>query len=104
MPESAPKRLSALLCFVVAAPLFAAAYTQAPLYYSNQNQYVLHGLADAGEGLLAHDWLAKTKDPTPVFSALVALTVRVLPPWAFHVYYAPFFGAYAVSLTLVFAW
>src|SRR2546430_16036943 len=103
MPESAPtagaRALRGVILFLVASPLFAAAYTQAPLYYSNQNQYFLHGLAYAGEGLLAEDWLAKTRDPTPVFSALVALTVRVLPPWAFHVYYALFFGAYAVSLT-----
>ena len=38
--------------------LFALAYTQAPLYYSNQNQYLLHGLATAGYGHLDGDWLA----------------------------------------------
>ena len=51
---------------------FAVAYTQSPLFYSNQNQYLLHGLAKGGYGHLSHDWLANTHDPTPVFSALVA--------------------------------
>src|SRR5438128_7216158 len=106
MPESAPtagaRALRGVILFLVAAALFAAAYTQAPLYYSNQNQYFLHGLADAGEGLLEEDWLAGTKDPTPVFSALVSVTARMLHPWVFHIYYALFFGAYAVALILLF--
>src|SRR5436190_6480308 len=84
--------------FLLGSILFAAAYCQAPLYYSNQNQYFLHGLAEAGEGLLADDWLAKTRDPTPVFSGLVAVTGRSLHPWAFHVYYALLFGAYAAAM------
>src|SRR2546423_1575197 len=92
------KNVSAELEFLAAAPLCAAAYTQAALYYSNQNQSFLHGLAHAGEGLLAEDWLAKTNDPTPVFSALVTITARLLHPWAFHLYYALFFGAYALAL------
>lgn len=52
--------------------LFALAHTQSPLYYSNQNQYLLHGLAMAGHGHLGTDWLANTRDPTPLFSAIVA--------------------------------
>jgi hypothetical protein len=72
------------------------------LYYSNQNQYFLHGLARAGEGLLAEDWLAQTLDPTPVFSALVALTARYLHPWLFYLYYALLQGAYAAALLALF--
>lgn len=30
--------------------VFALAYAQSPLYTSNQNQYFLHGLAQAGYG------------------------------------------------------
>jgi hypothetical protein len=82
---------------------FAAAYGQAPLYYSNQNQYFLHGLAAAGDGLLREDWLANTLDPTPVFSGLVALTARFLHPWAFHVYHGLLLAAYAAALLGVFA-
>lgn len=47
------------------------AYGQSPLYTSNQNQYFLHGLAQAGVGQLQADWLAGTRDPTPLFSLLV---------------------------------
>src|SRR5262245_30253555 len=82
---------------------FAAAYGQAPLYYSNQNQYFLHGLAQAGDGLLREDWLANTLDPTPLFSGLVAFTARFLYPWAFHLYHGLLLAAYAAALLGVFA-
>src|SRR3989442_5843934 len=102
MPESALKpgarALRGVILFLLAAALFAAAYTQAPLYYSNQNQYFLHGLARAGEGELRHDWLANTRDPTPLFSTLVELTARSLHPWIFHVYYALLLGGYAAAM------
>lgn len=65
---------------------FALAYSQAPLYTSNQNQYFLHGAARAGLGFLSEDWLANTADPVPVFSLLVEWTYRLLPLWAFYGY------------------
>jgi hypothetical protein len=65
---------------------FAVAHTQSPLYYSNQNQYLLHGAALADHGHLAHDWLANTRDPTPLFSALVAAAFSV-HPWLLQVAY-----------------
>lgn len=68
-----------------AGVLFAIAHTQSPLYYSNQNQYFLHGLADAGYGYLDQDWLANTDEPTPLFSAFVSLSFRTLGPWVFQV-------------------
>lgn len=86
------------LLFLCGAAVFAAAYGQAPLYYSNQNQYFLHGLAAAGAGELRHDWLANTRDPTPLFSGLVAFTARFLHPWLFHVYYGLLLGVYAATL------
>jgi hypothetical protein len=89
--------------FLHGAALFAFAYCEAPLYYSNQNQYFLHGLAAAGDGLLREDWLANTRDPTPVFSALVALTARFLHPAAFYVYHALLLGAYAAAMLGLFA-
>ena len=70
----ADARFSTLL-----ALLFALAYTQPALYYSNQNQYYLHGAAQAGVGDLARDWLANTRDPAPLFTALVALAERTAP-------------------------
>ncbi len=96
------KPLRTLVLFVVGTAVFATAYCQAPLYYSNQNQYFLHGLANAGEGLLKEDWLAGTWDPTPVFSGLVAFSVRWLHPWTFHFYYALLQGVYAAAMVGLF--
>src|SRR5205807_2098093 len=80
-----------------------AAYGQAPLYYSNQNQYFLHGLAEAGCGTLDEDWLANTLDPTPLFSAAVALTARFLDVRAFHLAHALLQGVYAAAMLAIFA-
>jgi hypothetical protein len=100
MDSKAPSRrpLRAILLFLLGSAVFAVAYCQAPLYYSNQNQYFLHGLANARRGLLASDWLASTRDPTPVFSALVTFTVEYLHPAAFYLYHALLLGAYAAAL------
>ena len=90
-------RSIAIFCFWTL--IFALAYTQAPLYTSNQNQYFLHGLADAGLGFLKEDWLANTLDPTPAFSLLVSLSYRFLRLEAlFYVYYALQMGVYLFSL------
>ncbi|HSQ54458.1 MAG TPA: DUF6798 domain-containing protein, partial [Gemmata sp.] len=77
---------------------FAAAHTQSPLYYSNQNQYLLHGLAEGGLGHLSHDWLAKTTDPTPVFSAMVAAMYRSLGDWSFQAAYFLMLMLYFLSM------
>lgn len=63
---------------------FAIAHTQAPLFYSNQNQYLLHGLANGGYGNLASDWLANTKDPTPLFSLGIEWSYRLAGLWPIH--------------------
>lgn len=101
MGESKPARMTFALPFLLGATFFSLAYGQAPLYYSNQNQYFLHGFALAGQGFLADDWLANTADPTPIFSFLVAATLR-LHPWLFHVCYALLMGVYFASLVAIF--
>lgn len=78
---------------------FAAAFSSSPLYISNQNQYFLHGMASAGSGFLAQDWLAQTADPAPLFSFFV----RIVDSF-FHesVYYAVtilLLGLYGFSIT-----
>ena len=73
-----PRMTDARLWFLLAL-VFALAYTQPALYYSNQNQYYLHGAALAGVGDLANDWLANTRDPAPLFTALVAVAERTAP-------------------------
>jgi hypothetical protein len=95
---AARRGLRALALFALMTAAFSLLHCQAPLAYSNQNQYFVHGLAQAGAGLLREDWLAGTRDPTPLFSGLVAFTVRYLHPWAFHVYEALVMGVYALSL------
>ncbi|HEY1380721.1 MAG TPA: DUF6798 domain-containing protein [Gemmataceae bacterium] len=83
------------------AAAFAIAYCPAPLYYSNQNQYFLHGLAAAGRGDLAHDWLVTTRDPAPLFSAAVAWTATTFgdrADLAFQAAYYVLLGVYFLSL------
>jgi hypothetical protein len=79
--------------------LFTIAYSQSPLYTSNQNQYFLHGLARAGYGSLNQDWLANTRDPTPIFSLLVNLSYRLFHSLVVtYLYYALLMGVYLFSL------
>src|SRR5437763_15532663 len=88
----------AALTFIGWSVVFGISYTQAPLYYSNQNQYFLHGLADAGRGDLHEDWLANTKDSTPLFTGLVEVTATYLEECWFYVYYLVILGVYFYSL------
>ncbi len=95
-------KLRPVLLSIGWAGLFGLAYTQAPLPYSNQNQYLLHGFGAADDGPLRRDWLANTASPTPVFDALVFLTVKHGHGFAFHGYYALLLGVYWSSLVGVF--
>jgi hypothetical protein len=93
------RKAAGLVAFLAWSAVFALLYTQLPLYASNQNQYYLHGLAHAGYGFLANDWLARTLDPTPVFSFLIELTYRVFHSEApTHFYYAILIGVYGYAL------
>lgn len=97
------QRIRAAGLFLCGTVLFGLVYCQAPLYYSNQNQYMLHGLAEAGDGFLQNDWLARTPDPTPVFSLLVRATRTFAHPVLYYAYYAFLQGAYFASLVGLFA-
>jgi uncharacterized membrane protein len=94
--------LRGLLIFLSGTLIFALACTQAPLYYSNQNQYMLHGLAAGGRGLLHDDWLAGTADPTPVFSGGVAFTYLHMNEEWFYAAYALLQGLYLLGMTGIF--
>jgi hypothetical protein len=83
---------------VLWAALFALAHGQSPAFYSNQHQYLLHGLAEAGFGHLNEDWLANTRDPTPVFSWLIAGTYQVTGTFGLHAIYFVLLGAYFESV------
>lgn len=69
--------MTRLLPFLLAV-LFAVAHTQSPVPYSNQNQYLLHGLAAGTDSPLKDDWLVNTADPVPAFTAFVAFSYRHL--------------------------
>ena len=101
-PTPAPVPAAASRSYVLEALLlavaFAVAHTQSPLYYSNQNQYFVHGLANGGHVNLSHDWLAGTTDPTPVFTALVAAGYKHLGEWSFQAAYFALLMAYFLSV------
>lgn len=91
---------SSNLAFIVLCTVFfALAYSQAPLFTSNQNQYFLQGLAKAGVGQLSEDWLVNTLDPTPVFSGIVYFTYQLFG-WLpiFYIYFWILAGVYLFSL------
>lgn len=92
-------QLLPLISFFSWAVLFAIIYAQSPLYTSNQNQYFLHGMADAGFGFLEEDWLANSVDPTPIFSLLVRWAYDLFETEViFYGIYALLFGVYLWSL------
>lgn len=97
-PMEAPKtpwpRLVELLLWSV---LFAVAYTQRPLFTSNQVTKFLHGLAAAGHGHLADDWLATTFNTFPPFTWLVTLIYKI-HPLGFHAAMVPIFAFYLWGL------
>ena len=88
-----------IIMFILACLLMALIYTQLPLYASNQHQYFLHGMAQAGLGSLDEDWLSITREPTPLFTLLVKTTFLALknPLW-FYVFYALLMGLYLWSI------
>lgn len=87
--------------FIAASLAFTVIYGISPLYTSNQNQYLLHGLARGGMGLLREDWMANTSDPVPLFSWLVYLTYRFLNVGWFYVYFAAAAGIYIYALSRI---
>lgn len=92
------KSAKSLILDLMLTMVFAAAHTQRPLYYSNQNHRFLYGLAHAGYGYWADDWLAGTADPNPLFSLLVEWTCRWGHPALFDVYYVAFMFIYVHSI------
>jgi hypothetical protein len=80
---------------------FAVALAQDPLYTANQNTKYLHGAAAAGHGDLAHDWMANTIDPLPVFTGLVRALFHVGLPELSYAIFAALAACYAWWLTSV---
>ncbi len=72
-----------------------------PLFFANQHTYFLHGWADAGIGGLAHDAVARSADPTPVFSWLVTAVTDTRQLWVFQLIHLATVAALAVSLVAI---
>jgi hypothetical protein len=91
--------IASISVLLIWAFMFGISYAQSPVFTSNQNQYFLHGLANAGFGNLDADWLANTRDPTPVFSVMVEYTYRLFNSnLLFYIYYFLIFGVYLFGL------
>lgn len=101
MPSTFILERKTVVAIGAAALIFAIAHTQSPLYFSNQHQYFLHGLASAGVGYLDHDWLATTRDPTPLFSAMVEFSARHLHVFVFHIIFIVLMATYFLSLLAI---
>ena len=82
--------------------LFCMAYSQAPLYYSNQNQYFLHGFTKAKLGYLEKDWLGNTTDPTPLFSGLICFSITWLNENIFYLYYGILQGVFLCCAWIIY--
>lgn len=71
---------------VVLSFLFSISHPQLPLFSSNQNTYLLHGVAAAvGEPLIS-DWLANQKSSFTVFSWLTEVSYKIFPN-IFYIYH-----------------
>jgi len=87
--------------FVVWAVVFTLAYTLLPVFAENQHTKCLAGLARAGMGFLARDWLAGTTDPFPLFTTLVEWTYRATGTRGFYLWPVLLFGAYLAGCSLL---
>jgi hypothetical protein len=101
--SSSPEFPSQWVYVVVTTLLFAIAFTQDPVYISNQTTKFLHGLAQAGLGNLQEDWLANTINPLPAFTVLVRWSYTWFGKGIFYVYPLFIFGIYVYSLTHIVA-
>jgi len=82
---------------VLLSMLFAAALRQAPLFSSNQNTYLLQGVAQALGAPLSNDWLANQTDHIPLFTWLIK-TSYLISPLSFYLYHYLLTAILAFSL------
>jgi hypothetical protein len=82
---------------VLLSMLFAAAMTQASLFSSNQNTYLLQGTAQALGAPLSNDWLANQTDHIPLFTWLIK-TSYLISPLSFYLYHYLLTAILAFSL------
>lgn len=89
------------LGFLAWAGAFTVSYTLLPVFAENQHTKCLAGLARAGFGRLAEDWLARCTDPFPLFTVLVEWTYRLTGAAGFYAWPVLLFGAYLAGCSLL---
>src|SRR3954451_10383861 len=78
---------------------FAAAYGLGALVSGNQNSYLLHAFARLGPAALGHDWMTGTRDPFPVFTAVMAPLLSWSAAAALGAGHLALIALYAYALT-----
>ena len=77
--------------------LFGLSYPQEALFSSNQNTKFITGLARAGYGDIAADWMARITDPFPFFSYLLQWQYQLLGLYSgTHLSFFLIAGAYGI--------
>ena len=77
--------------------LFGLAYSQGALFCSNQNTKFISGLALAGYGDIAADWMARITDPFPLFSHALKWQYQLLGLYVgIHFPFFLIVGAYGI--------
>jgi hypothetical protein len=77
--------------------VFGLSYPQEALFSSNQNTKFITGLARAGYGDIAADWMARITDPFPLFSHLLQWQYQLLGLYAgTHLSFFLLAGAYGI--------
>jgi len=102
MTDRTGKKTNNNLWLYIYPILFGLAYSQAPLFYSNQNTKFISGLALAGYRDVAADWMARITDPFPLFSHLLKWQYQLLGLYAgVHLSFLLVLALYGVSGVLL---
>ena len=97
MTTETPKKIFAGQWLLLYGIVFGLSYPQEALFSSNQNTKFITGLARAGYGDIAADWMARITDPFPFFSHLLQWQYQLLGLYAgTHLSFFLIAGAYGI--------
>ena len=97
MTTETEKKIPAGRWLLLYGILFGLSYPQEALFSSNQNTKFITGLARAGYGDIAADWMARITDPFPLFSHLLQWQYQLLGLYAgTHLSFFLIAGAYGI--------
>jgi hypothetical protein len=97
MVTETEKKIPAVQWGLLYGIIFGLSYSQEALFSSNQNTKFITGLALAGYGDIAADWMARITDPFPLFSHLLKWQYQLLGLYAgTHLSFFLIVGAYGI--------